>query len=66
MGRQHSLESRIKLVKDRVNAACIANGRSPNSVMLLVSKTANRNVARSRRLGLKRFEKITQMRPRQK
>ena len=34
MDKQDSLESRIKLVKERVNTACIVNGRSPNSVTL--------------------------------
>ena len=57
MGKQDSLESRIKLVKDRVNAACIANGRSPNSVTLLaVSKTKPIEMLReAERHGLKQF-----------
>ena len=57
MGKQDSLESRIKLVKERVNAACIANGRSPNSVTLLaVSKTKPIEMLReAERLGLKQF-----------
>ena len=57
MGKQDSLESRIKLVKERVNAACIANGRSPNSVTLLaVSKTKPIEMLReAERHGLKRF-----------
>ena len=57
MGKQDSLESRIKLVKERVNAACIVNGRSPNSVTLLaVSKTKPIEMLReAERLGLKQF-----------
>ena len=57
MGKQDSLESRIKLVKERVNAACIANGRSPNSVTLLaVSKTKPIEMLReAERHGLKQF-----------
>ena len=57
MGNQDSLESRIKLVKERVNAACIVNGRSPNSVTLLaVSKTKPIEMLReAERYGLKQF-----------
>ena len=57
MGKQDSLESRIKLVKERVNAACFINGRSPNSVTLLgVSKTKPIEVLReAERHGLKQF-----------
>ena len=57
MGKQDSLESRIKLVKERVNAACIVNGRSPNSVTLLaVSKTKPIELLReAERHGLKQF-----------
>ena len=57
MGKQNSLESRIKLVKERVNAACIVNGRSPNSVTLLaVSKTKPIEMLReAERHGLKQF-----------
>ena len=57
MGKQDSLESRIKLVRERVNAACIANGRSPNSVTLLaVSKTKPIEMLReAERHGLKQF-----------
>ena len=57
MGKQDSLESRIKLVKERVNAACIINGRSPNSVTLLaVSKTKPIEMLReAERHGLKQF-----------
>ncbi len=57
MGKQDSLESRIKLVKERVNAACIVNGRSPNSVTLLaVSKTKPIEMLReAERHGLKQF-----------
>ncbi len=57
MGKQDSLESRIKLVKERVNAACIVNGRSPNSVTLLaVSKTKPIEMLReAETLGLKQF-----------
>ena len=57
MGKQDSLESRIKLVKERVNAACIVNGRSPNSVTLLaVSKTKPIEMLReAERYGLKQF-----------
>ena len=57
MGKQDSLESRIKLVKERVNAACIASGRSPNSVTLLaVSKTKPIEMLReAERHGLKQF-----------
>ena len=57
MGKQDSLESRIKQVKERVNAACIVNGRSPNSVTLLaVSKTKPIDMLReAERHGLKQF-----------
>ena len=57
MGKQDSLESRIKLVKERVNTACIVNGRSPNSVTLLaVSKTKPIEMLReAERHGLKQF-----------
>ena len=57
MGKQDSLESRIKLVKERVKAACIVNGRSPNSVTLLaVSKTKPIEMLReAERHGLKQF-----------
>ncbi len=57
MGKQDSLESRIKLVKERVNATCIVNGRSPNSVTLLaVSKTKPIEMLReAERLGLTQF-----------
>ena len=57
MGKQDSLESRIKLVKERVNAACIVSGRSPNSVTLLaVSKTKPIEMLReAERHGLKQF-----------
>ena len=57
MGKQDSLESRIKLVEERVNAACIVNGRSPNSVTLLaVSKTKPIEMLReAERHGLKQF-----------
>ena len=57
MGKQDSLESRIKLVKERVNAACIVNGRSTNSVTLLaVSKTKPIEMLReAERHGLKQF-----------
>ena len=57
MGKQDSLEYRIKLVKERVNAACIVNGRSPNSVTLLaVSKTKPIEMLReAERHGLKQF-----------
>ena len=57
MGNQDGLESRIKLVKERVNAACIVNGRSPNSVTLLaVSKTKPIEMLReAERHGLKQF-----------
>ena len=57
MGKQDSLESRIKLVKERVTAACIVNGRSPNSVTLLaVSKTKPIEMLReAERHGLKQF-----------
>lgn len=57
MVKQNSLESRIKLVKERVNAACIVNGRSPNSVTLLaVSKTKPIEMLReAERHGLKQF-----------
>ena len=57
MGKQDSLESRIKLVKERVNAACIVNGRSPDSVTLLaVSKTKPIEMLReAERHGLKQF-----------
>ena len=57
MGKEDSLESRIKLVKERVNAACIVNGRSPNSVTLLaVSKTKPIEMLReAERHGLKQF-----------
>ena len=57
MGKHDSLKSRIKLVKERVNAACIANGRSPNSVTLLaVSKTKPIEMLReAERHGLKQF-----------
>ena len=57
MGKRDSLESRIKLVKERVNAACIVNGRSPNSVTLLaVSKTKPIEMLReAERHGLKQF-----------
>ena len=57
MGKEDSLESRIKLVKERVNAACIVNGRSPKSVTLLaVSKTKPIEMLReAERLGLKQF-----------
>ena len=57
MGKQDNLESRIKLVKERVNAACIVNGRSPNSVTLLaVSKTKPIEMLReAERHGLKQF-----------
>ena len=57
MGKQDSLESRIKLVKERVNAACIVNGSPPNSVTLLaVSKTKPIEMLReAERHGLKQF-----------
>ena len=57
MGKRDNLESRIKLVKERVNAACIVNGRSPNSVTLLaVSKTKPIEMLReAERHGLKQF-----------
>ena len=57
MGKQDSLESRIKLVKERVNAACIVSGRSPDSVTLLaVSKTKPIEMLReAERHGLKQF-----------
>ena len=57
MDKQDSLESRIKLVKERVNAACIVNGRLPNSVTLLaVSKTKPIEMLReAERHGLKQF-----------
>ena len=57
MGKEDSLESRIKLVKERVNAACIVNGRSPNSVTLLaVSKTKPIEMLReAEKHGLKQF-----------
>lgn len=57
MDKQDSLESRIKLVKERVKAACIVNGRSPNSVTLLaVSKTKPIEMLReAERHGLKQF-----------
>ena len=57
MGKQDSLESRIKLVKERVDAACKVNGRSPDSVMLLaVSKTKPIEMLReAERHGLKQF-----------
>ena len=57
MGKQDSLESRIKRVKERVNAACIVNGRSPDSVTLLaVSKTKPIEMLReAERHGLKQF-----------
>ena len=57
MGKEDSLESRIKLVKERVNAACIVNGRSPDSVTLLaVSKTKPIEMLReAERHGLKQF-----------
>ena len=57
MDKQDSLESRIKLVKERVNAACIVNGRSPDSVTLLaVSKTKPIEMLReAERHGLKQF-----------
>ena len=57
MSKQDSLESRIKLVKERVNAACIVNGRSPDSVTLLaVSKTKPIEMLReAERHGLKQF-----------
>ena len=57
MGKQDSLESRIKLVKERVDAACKVNGRSPNSVTLLaVSKTKPIEMLReAERHGLKQF-----------
>ena len=57
MGKQDSLESRIKLVKERVDAACKVNGRSPTSVTLLaVSKTKPIEMLReAERHGLKQF-----------
>ena len=57
MGKQDSLESRIRLVNERVNAACIDSGRSPNSVTLLaVSKTKPIEMLReAARHGLKQF-----------
>ena len=57
MGKLDSLESRITLVKERVKAACIVNGRSPNSVTLLaVSKTKPIEMLReAERHGLKQF-----------
>ena len=57
MDKQDSLESRIKLVKERINAACKINGRSPNSVTLLaVSKTKPIEMIReAERHGLKQF-----------
>ena len=57
MGKQDSLEFRIKLVKERINAACKINGRSPNSVTLLaVSKTKPIEMIReAERHGLKQF-----------
>ena len=57
MGKQDSLESRIKLVKERINAACKINGRSTNSVTLLaVSKTKPIEMIReAERHGLKQF-----------
>ena len=57
MGKQDSLESRIKRVKERVNAACVVNGRSPDSVTLLaVSKTKPIEMLReAERHGLKQF-----------
>ena len=57
MGKYDSLGSRIKLVKERVNAACIVNGRSPNSVTLLaVSKTKPIEMLReAEKHGLKQF-----------
>jgi pyridoxal phosphate enzyme (YggS family) len=57
MDKQDSLQSRIKLVKERVNAACIVNGRLPNSVTLLaVSKTKPIEMLReAERHGLKQF-----------
>lgn len=57
MGERDSLETRIKLVKERVNAACKINGRLPNSVTLLaVSKTKPIEMLReAERLGLKQF-----------
>ena len=57
MGKQDSLESRIKLVKERVNTACRVNGRSPKSVTLLaVSKTKPIEMLReAEKHGLKQF-----------
>ena len=57
MDKQDSLESRIKVVKERINAACKVNGRSPNSVTLLaVSKTKPIEMIReAERHGLKQF-----------
>ena len=57
MGKQASLETRIKLVKERVDAACKINGRLPNSVTLLaVSKTKPIEMLReAERHGLKQF-----------
>ena len=57
MGNQDSLKSRIKQVKERINTACVVNGRSPNSVMLLaVSKTKPIEMLReAERHGLKQF-----------
>ena len=57
MGKQDSLESRIKRVKERLNSACIVNGRSPNSVTLLaVSKTKPIEMLReAERHGLRQF-----------
>ena len=57
MGERDSLETRIKLVKERVNVACKINGRLPNSVTLLaVSKTKPIEMLReAERLGLKQF-----------
>ena len=57
MGERDSLETRIELVRDRINTACKLNGRSPNSVTLLaVSKTKPIEILReAERYGLKQF-----------
>jgi pyridoxal phosphate enzyme (YggS family) len=57
MSERDSLQARINLVRERVNAACKINGRLPNSVTLLaVSKTNPVEMLReAERHGLKQF-----------
>ena len=57
MGEWDTLKTRIKQIKERVNAACKINGRSPNSVTLLAaSKTKPIELLReAERYGLKQF-----------